>query len=154
MCVCVCALFTPYQRIKGLGMLDTFNKEHFTLFDSWKFRSRYFLFNTVDSKCSKYFFADDWIRTADLWHRKRPLNQLSHIHCSQYFLSLSLYLCTCGTVYNCFKINWPSPASFSFNFVFSSIHDNLYNNYTWKYIHLVCGAGIRTNDLENMSLIP
>ena len=26
-------------------------------------------------------FADDWIRTADLWHRKRPLYQLSHNHC-------------------------------------------------------------------------
>ena len=25
-------------------------------------------------------FADDWIRTADLWNRKRPLYQLSHNH--------------------------------------------------------------------------
>ena len=23
-------------------------------------------------------FADDWIRTADLWRRKRPLYQLRH----------------------------------------------------------------------------
>ena len=23
-------------------------------------------------------FADDWIRTADLWYRKHPLGQLSH----------------------------------------------------------------------------
>ena len=27
------------------------------------------------------FFADDWIRTADLWHWKRLLYQLSHNHC-------------------------------------------------------------------------
>ena len=27
------------------------------------------------------FFADDWILTADLWIRKRPLYQLSHNHC-------------------------------------------------------------------------
>ena len=27
--------------------------------------------------------ADDWIRTADLWHCKRPLYQLSHNHCPQ-----------------------------------------------------------------------
>ena len=29
------------------------------------------------NKCSIYF-ANDWIRTADLWYRKRPLYQLSH----------------------------------------------------------------------------
>ena len=28
-------------------------------------------FNTVDCECSIRFFADDWIRTADLWSRKR-----------------------------------------------------------------------------------
>ena len=26
-------------------------------------------------------FANDWIRTADLWCRKQPLYQLSHNHC-------------------------------------------------------------------------
>ena len=26
-------------------------------------------------------FADDWIRTVDLWCRKRPLYQLRHNHC-------------------------------------------------------------------------
>ena len=30
-------------------------------------------------------FADDWIRTADLWCRKRPLFQLSHKHCPPIF---------------------------------------------------------------------
>ena len=29
----------------------------------------------------KTVFADDWIQTADLWNRKRPLYQLSHKHC-------------------------------------------------------------------------
>ena len=28
-----------------------------------------------------FIFADDWIRTADLWNWKRPLYQLSHNHC-------------------------------------------------------------------------
>ena len=32
------------------------------------------------NKCS-INFADDWIRTADLWYQKRPLYQLSHNHC-------------------------------------------------------------------------
>ena len=32
------------------------------------------------NKCS-INFADDWIRTADLWNRKRSLYQLSHNHC-------------------------------------------------------------------------
>ena len=26
-------------------------------------------------------FADDWIRTADLWYQKQSLYQLSHNHC-------------------------------------------------------------------------
>ena len=31
------------------------------------------------------FLADDWIRTADLWNRKRPLYQLSrHHHCPNF----------------------------------------------------------------------
>ena len=33
------------------------------------------------NNCSVYKFADDWIRTADLWCRRRPLYQLSHNHC-------------------------------------------------------------------------
>ena len=34
------------------------------------------VFNTVN-----IFFADDWIRTADLWRQKQLLYQLSHNHC-------------------------------------------------------------------------
>ena len=44
-----------------------------------------FLFNTVDSKCPIKIFADDWIRTADLWNWKRLLFQLSHNHCQLFF---------------------------------------------------------------------
>ena len=32
------------------------------------------------NKCS-INFANDWIRTVDLWYWKQPLNQLSHNHC-------------------------------------------------------------------------
>ena len=39
------------------------------------------LFNTVDSKCSIKFFANDWIRIEDLWNWKQLLFQLSHHHC-------------------------------------------------------------------------
>ena len=43
----------------------------------WFFR----LFNTVDSKIViNINFADDWIRTPDLWYRKQPLYQLNHNH--------------------------------------------------------------------------
>ena len=38
------------------------------------------LFNTVDSKYSILIFANDWIRTTDLWNGKQPLYQLSHNH--------------------------------------------------------------------------
>ena len=41
------------------------------------------LFNRVDSKCSLYNFSDEWIRTAGLWNRKRPLYKLSHNRCQQ-----------------------------------------------------------------------
>ena len=39
------------------------------------------LFNTqltVNKYSIKINFCNDWIRTEDLWHRKRPLYQLSH----------------------------------------------------------------------------
>ena len=40
------------------------------------------LFNTVDSKQTfNINFANDWIRTTDLWYHKQPLYQLSHNHC-------------------------------------------------------------------------
>ena len=29
-------------------------------------------------------FAENWIRTVDLWYRKRPLYQLSHHHCPSF----------------------------------------------------------------------
>ena len=33
------------------------------------------------NKCFLYKFANDWIRTVDLWYWKLPLCQLSHNHC-------------------------------------------------------------------------
>ena len=40
------------------------------------------LFHTIEStQMFNINFADDWIRTLDLWYRKRPLCQLSHNHC-------------------------------------------------------------------------
>ena len=50
---------------------------------------------TVDSKQMfniNIIFADDWIRTADLWYRKRPLYQLSHNHCPQFYLNFQVDL--------------------------------------------------------------
>ena len=45
----------------------------FSLFSSFQY--------TVDSKQIYVIFADDWIRTADLWYHKWPLYQLTHNHC-------------------------------------------------------------------------
>ena len=42
------------------------------------------LFNTVDSKQMFKNFADDSIRTADIWYWKQPIYQLSHNHCPTY----------------------------------------------------------------------
>ena len=45
------------------------------------------------NKCS-INLANDWIRTADLWYRKRPLCQLSHNHCPIIFAILGNYILT------------------------------------------------------------
>ena len=61
---------------------------HFYSFLKWAIPGLFFFifvfsnFDTVDSKqMFNIIFADDWIRTADLWNQKRPLYQLSHNHC-------------------------------------------------------------------------
>ena len=51
----------------------------------------------LTNKCS-INFADDWIRTADLWYQKQPLYQLSHNHCPSGSKSFSVQK-------NKFKIN-------------------------------------------------
>ena len=61
----------------------------FFCFFKWAILGLFFLyfrlFNTQltvnNSSIYKQIFADDWIRTADLWFRKRLLYQLSHNHC-------------------------------------------------------------------------
>ena len=50
-------------------------------------------------------FANDWIRTADLWYRKRPLYQLSHNHFpKKYFCYLLI-----GLEINFMKLDKNSP---------------------------------------------
>ena len=53
------------------------------------------------NNCSVYKFADDWIRTADLWCRRRPLYQLSHNHCPREKMSLEQASgASCTTIYS------------------------------------------------------
>ena len=71
-------------------------------------------------KCS-INFADDWIRTADLLYRKRPLYQLSHNHCPNYYYFLSLTIKSAlvaidvsPKVFSCLKIShWNVSKSFA-----------------------------------------
>ena len=49
---------------------------------------------------------------------------------------------------------WVIPASFWFIFVFSNKHYIFYNKYMWKNVHPVYSTGIRTHDLQDMSLHP
>ena len=46
----------------------------------------------------KIKFAQNWIRTVDLWYRKRLLYQLSHNHCLNSFLH-----CLVSYIFNCEK---------------------------------------------------
>ena len=70
-------------------LLNAFVRKRYRLLQSvftykkWDIPGLFFfffrLFNTVDSKqMFNINFADDWIRSADLWYWKRPLYQLSH----------------------------------------------------------------------------
>ena len=52
------------------------------------------------NKCSVNF-ANGWIRTADLWYRKRPLYQLSHNHCPIAKHTYCSCFITCRTLYYC-----------------------------------------------------
>ena len=51
------------------------------------------------------------------------------------------------------KMGQPRPLFHLFT-VFSNKHYNFYNKYMWKNVHPVYGAGIRTHNLWNMSLLP
>ena len=42
-------------------------------------------------------FADDWIRTVDLWSRKQPLFQLSHNHCPTFDILQLCKFCNADT---------------------------------------------------------
>ena len=46
----------------------------------------FFVFSIFICTIGRYNFADDWIRTVDLWCQKQPLNQLSHNNCHKYIL--------------------------------------------------------------------
>ena len=48
----------------------------------------------------------------------------------------------------------PTPASFSFIFVFSNKHCNSYNKQMWKNVHPASGAGIQTHNLLITNLLP
>ena len=70
---------------------------------------------TVKSKtCSVYNFANDWIRTVDLYNQKQPFCQLSHNHFPLFFGSF-------------FK--WANPGLFLFIWSFSRY---IFKNKYWK----------------------
>ena len=53
----------------------------------------------------------------------------------------------------CFLNGHPRPLFIYFR-SFSSKHHNLNNKLMWKNVHPVYGAGIQTNDIQSMSLLP
>ena len=59
--------------------------------------------------------------------------------------------CDFGSV---FVKNGPSSAYFFVYFCFFKHTLHFFNKYMWKNVHPVYGAGIRTHDLRNMSLLP
>ena len=76
----------PKINKKRLGLAHFFKKKNrrdSNLFVMGHFQPLFIyffhFFNTVDSKwLFTYKFANVWIRTADLWYRKRPLCTLNH----------------------------------------------------------------------------
>ena len=79
-------------------------------------------------------FADDSIRTVDLWYLKRLLYQLSHttsaLFGSKMLQIFEAYDDTVSLVLTASHIlNGTSPASFLFVFMISNKHYNFYINY-------------------------
>lgn len=55
---------------------------HVVLLLQWAIPGHFFYFRLFDTVNRIYLeFADDWIRTIELWCRNRPLYQLSQRHC-------------------------------------------------------------------------
>ena len=53
------------------------------------------------------------------------------------------------------KMGQPRPLFRLFSFgLFKQTSLQFYNKYMWKNVHPVYGAGIRTHDLQNVSLFP
>ena len=98
-------LFHDVRRNEQLQSNETFFSE---MGHSRSLFLYFCLFNTqlTVNKCS-INFADDWIRTADLWYWKQLLYQLSHNHCpSRMKLYLDLHRSEipqnrCGFKVNC-----------------------------------------------------
>ena len=75
-----------FDDIAMIRVRPSWGRSKVQLFFKWTIPGHYFLyfrlFNTVDSKqMFNKKFAEDQIRTADLWCRKQPLYQPIHNHC-------------------------------------------------------------------------
>ena len=75
---------------KLLSPLASTNTKDYSFLKNWALLGLFFFIFVfsiqLTVKCSIYFFANDGIRTADLWNRKQPLYQLSHNHCPKDYL--------------------------------------------------------------------
>ena len=63
---------------------------------SWPLFLYFRLFKTDDSKCSIKFFADDWIRTADLWIGSFRSTIWATTTFLNYFANLTFFSCFCN----------------------------------------------------------
>ena len=76
-------------------------------------------------------FADDWIRTADLWYRKQLLFQLSHNHCPDIVSSFNLLVMLLDALF------------------FSQFYSFCFTVKTFPILSPRGNRGIRTHDLED-----
>ena len=69
-------------------------------------------------------FAEDWIRTADLWNWKRPLYQLSHNHCPMKYPEFFVPFCYSANLPICIVVVFVRQKYFAFVFVIGDEQQN------------------------------
>ena len=88
----LCHNHWPCSQYSLNAISTTLDVSSFIFFKKWAILGLFFIFvftiQFTVNKCS-IKFANDWIRTADLWYWKQLLYQLCHNHCPKSFCFVS-----------------------------------------------------------------
>ena len=154
-----------YCKIRRIFTLQFWRPQ---LLKTGPFPSSFSLFSSFENSwqyIGRYVeFANDWIRTADLWCQKRPLYQLSHNHWLSIFLFIfvifknKFYRKTVGVsgirtptvrVKASMLTTWPPRPFYSIFMVAESFNRRTFYSYFFREIFHHCFRTERTNKRTN-----